>query len=161
VGLLGKLRREDSYRTEVWKWEAEHRAYLEKAAGIGRVDLRCHRDTWTHFLDEFERTKNQRDSDAFRPPDPVNVKDEGDGMLLVPLSGNTLAALLERCRRMHAEFPYSALDKAIGRRVRSAIVQALAEVLPPRGRSGPVAVIVLDDRPAAAGEAQTPPPSTT
>ncbi|PBC72373.1 hypothetical protein BX261_7246 [Streptomyces sp. 2321.6] len=151
MGMWRKLRRR-STREIIWEIEAEHRTHLRKAAGIGRVDLRCHKDTWAHFVAEFEKTKHNHDSAAFRPPAEADIKDEGDGMLLVPLSGNTLAALLDRCRKMCSAH-YSDLDTAIGGRVQTAITTALAKVEPKGDADDPAVIIVLDDRPKAVTDA--------
>ncbi|MFJ1757347.1 hypothetical protein [Kitasatospora sp. NPDC088134] len=129
-------------------WD-HHRMGMVKAAGIGVATLRCHRDTWAYFVDKFANKPMDRDAAAFRPPADEDITDEGEGMITVPLSGSTLAALLSKCRDLQFGAMASDLDKAIGRRVAAAIMQALRHVVPAEGDRSAAPAIVLDDRTAA------------
>lgn len=68
-------------------------------------------------------------------------------MVLVQVSGVTLAALLDRCTDILVYGTnYSQLDKAIAGRVSQAIRQALDYVVPAAEAKGNEVTIVLDDR---------------
>ena len=121
---------------------------LRAATGIGTAKIRCHRDTWDYFIDEFEKTKSRYDSHVFRTR-PEDVVDESNGMILVRVSGTTLAAVLDRCHYMLQYSGHSDLDKAIAARVERAILHTLEHVAPAAEAHDGEATVVLDDRPVA------------
>ncbi|WP_164270109.1 hypothetical protein [Streptomyces anulatus] len=127
-------------------------AHLRTAAGIGTSQIRCHRDTWAYFVEEFEKTTSHRDSHIFRPAAEKDILHEANDMIMVSISGVSLAALLDRCfdiqfRSWTPSWNYTMLDKAIAERVGKAITGALARVVPATEVDGNELVIVLDDRP--------------
>lgn len=121
---------------------------LRAAAGNGIARIRCHQDTWDYFVDEFEKTKSNRGSHVFRTRSE-DIGHEDEGMILVRVSGTTLAALLDRSQHMAFQYgtSYSDLDKAIGARVSQGILRALDHVVPAAEANGSEVTIVLDDRP--------------
>lgn len=70
-------------------------------------------------------------------------------MILVRVSGTTLAAVLDRCHYVSLYSGHSDLDKAIAARVQRAILQTLEHVVPATEANGDEVTIVLDDRPVA------------
>lgn len=120
---------------------------LSAAAGIGTAKVRCHKDTWGYFIDEFDKTKS-RDSQVFRSR-PEDIVNEDDGMIAVRVSGTTLAAVLDRCHYMLLYSGHSDLDRAIAARVSRAILQALDHVVPATEANDEEVTVVLDDRPIA------------
>lgn len=122
--------------------EAQHLQYLTAAAGVGSVQLRCHQDTWSYFLREFE--KHSYNAASFRRPAEEAIVREDGGMIVVPLSGSTVAALLDRCNGMSRRT--EPLDHAMGARVYEAIATVLRGIEPAGGQKGPLPPITLDDR---------------
>ncbi|MEU4955019.1 hypothetical protein [Streptomyces lavendulae] len=134
--------------------ESPHDVKLRAAVGIGIARMRCHNDTWTYLLGEFEKTSDLRTTPVFRPPADDSVVRESNGMITVPMSGSSLAALFDRCRNIRvrpwsSSWNYTSLDKAIASRVESAISEALTHVTPATEAHGVELTIVLDDRPVA------------
>ncbi|MFJ3932644.1 hypothetical protein [Streptomyces sp. NPDC090029] len=128
-----------------------HAANLRAAVGIGTAQMRCHQDTWAYFVEEFEKSSTHRDSHVFRPAAEEVITREVGGMIVVPISGSSLAALLDRCfdiqfRNWSSSWNYSVLDMAIAARVGEAITRALAHVTPAGEADGDELTIVLDDR---------------
>jgi hypothetical protein len=125
---------------------------MSKAAGVGVARIRCHPNTWAYLEENVPQDEDRGPGDAFRPPAQEEIVTEKDGMITVPLSGTSLAAVLSWCRTAVSSTlrgPWSALDASIGRRVGAAISQALRNVIPSHGQDSPTAVIYLDDRIAA------------
>lgn len=130
---------------------------LRAAAGIGIAQIRCHADTWTYFLREFDKTSDHRTTSVFRPPADEDIVREPNGMITLPISGSSLAALYDRCKDIRARpwsstWNYNGLDRAIASRVESAISEALTHVVPASEAQGAELTIVLDDRPIAKTE---------
>ncbi|MET9396025.1 hypothetical protein [Kitasatospora sp. NPDC002965] len=148
------FRRNDEQMVDPLGW-GDHRLNMVKAAGIGVATLRCHKDTWAYFVEKFTSTPRGRNDSTFRPPAAEDITDEGAGMITVPISGSTLAAVLDKCRELQGPVG-SDLDKAIGRRVEAAISQALRHVVPSGGDRSAAPAIVLDDRTAPAEAAARP-----
>ncbi|MFD5506840.1 hypothetical protein ACFWIB_03570 [Streptomyces sp. NPDC127051] len=137
--------------------ESPYEVKLRAAAGIGIAQIRCHADTWTYLLQEFEKTPDVRTTSVFRPAADEDIVREPNGMITVPISGSSLAALFDRCwgiraRPWSSTWNYSNLDKAIASRVESAISEALTHVVPANEAQGAELTIVLDDRPIAKTE---------
>ncbi|MFE4263436.1 hypothetical protein [Streptomyces sp. NPDC056883] len=143
-------------------WPVSYAAYqadLAVAAGIGVARVRCHGHTWAYLLENVAKdgeraytTGPMKQGSAFRPPTEDEVSPDDDGMVTVPLSGITLAAVLSWCRNIqhsdiHSE--WTATDRAIGRRVGAAVSQALGNVVPSDAGASATAVVYLDDRIAA------------
>ncbi|MFB7229624.1 hypothetical protein ACFCY9_18045 [Streptomyces fimicarius] len=104
-----------------------------------------------YFVEEFEKSSTHPDSHVFRPAAEEEITREVDGMIVVPISGSSLAALLDRCfdiqfRHWRSSWNYSMLDKAIAARVGGAITHALAHVMSAAEADGDEFTIVLDDR---------------
>lgn len=131
---------------------------MAKAAGVGVARVRCHRNTWDYLTKEVPRHKRGGPTipesvlnNVFRAPVEEDITAEADGLVTVPLSGSTLAAVLHFCSNIQ-DWPYrpnsayNELDKAIGRRVGSAISQAMQNVVPATDASGATAVVYLDDK---------------
>ncbi|MFD5899633.1 hypothetical protein [Streptomyces sp. NPDC060366] len=133
-----------------------YRSDMAKAAGVGVARVRCHRNTWAYLEESVPRDiestiigPDRGPGTAFRPPAEDEISSDQDGMVTVPLSGTTLAAVLSWCRNVQPDpvnSPWTAVDRSIARRVGSAISQALLNVVPSNGQDGPTAVIYLDDR---------------
>ncbi|MEW1678115.1 hypothetical protein [Streptomyces noursei] len=123
--------------------EAQHLQYMTAAAGVGSVQLRCHQDTWNYFLREFQ--KHSYNAASFRRPAEAAIVREDDGMIVVPLSGSTVAALLDRCNGMSRRT--EPLDHAMGVRVYEAIATVLRKIEPAGEQKIPLPPITLDDRP--------------
>ncbi|MFI7019313.1 hypothetical protein [Streptomyces sp. NPDC050164] len=128
-----------------------HAENLRVAVGIGTAQMRCHQDTWAYFVEEFEKSATHRDSHVFRPAAEEEITCEADGMIVVRISGSSLAALLDRCFDIQfgawrSSWNYSTLDKAIAARVGEAITRALAHVTSVAEADGNELTIVLDDR---------------
>ncbi|WP_128977540.1 hypothetical protein [Streptomyces roseicoloratus] len=154
MGLLDLL-----FRNPEEDDESPYELKLRAAAGIGIAKIRCHADTWAYFLQEFERTSGQVPTSAFRPPANEDIVRETNGMITVPISGSSLAALLDRCCVIRARSwsssssgNYGSVDKAIASRVEAAISEALTHVVPASEAQGAELTIVLDDRPVAKTE---------
>ncbi|MCU7705103.1 hypothetical protein ACGILS_02370 [Streptomyces albidoflavus] len=149
MGLLGWF--SSKHETEEEPSGPSHAENLRVAVGIGTARMRCHRDTWVYFVEEFEKSSTHRDSHVFRPAAEEEITREADGMIVVPISGSSLAALLDRCFDIQFEswrssWNYSTLDKAIAARVGGAITHALAHVTSAAEADGDEFTIVLDDR---------------
>jgi hypothetical protein len=155
LGFIAKLLGKPSYSN----WPASYDSFrgdMAKAAGLGVARIRCHRNTWAYLLENVPKdsetivTGHKREQgSAFRPPAQDEVTTEENAMVTVPLSGTTLAAVLSWCRNIQPNTlssPWTELDRSIGRRVGTAISQALDNVIPSNGANGPTAVIYLDDR---------------
>lgn len=128
-----------------------HAENLRVAVGIGTTQMRCHQDTWVYFVEEFERSSAHPDSHVFRPAAEEEIARETDGMVVVPISGSSLAALLDRCLDIQfghwrSSWNYSTLDKAIAARGGEAITRALAHVTSAAEADGNEPTIVLGDR---------------
>lgn len=72
-------------------------------------------------------------------------------MIVVPISGSSLAALLDRCFHIQigawkSSWNYFTLDKAIAAHVSETITRALAHVTSVATADGNELTIVLDDR---------------
>ncbi|MFH0245829.1 hypothetical protein ACGRHY_26360 [Streptomyces sp. HK10] len=129
---------------------------MAKAAGVAVARVRCHRNTWAYLQENVPQdtettiTGTERGlSAAFKPPAQDEITSEEDGLVTVPLSGTTLAAVLSWCHNIQPNTlgsPWTALDRSIARRVGAAISQALDHVVPSSDANGPTAVIYLDDR---------------
>lgn len=59
--------------------------------------MRCHQDTWAYFVEESEKSSILRDSHVFRPAAEEEIAREVGGMVVVPISGSSLAEPLDRC----------------------------------------------------------------
>jgi hypothetical protein len=158
LGIVDKVL---GQKSDTWpKKHHVHKKDLVKAAGVGVARVRCHRDTWA-FLEKYVPKSRAEDAynsglarDAFTPPGEDEITTEEDGMLTVPLSGTTLAAVLTWCQDIQfGTIRWNSMHKAIGRRVGIAISDALTQLVPSQDHQGPSAVIYLDDRIA---EKQTP-----
>ncbi|MFI6286701.1 hypothetical protein ACIBCM_18450 [Streptomyces sp. NPDC051018] len=128
-----------------------HAENLRVAVGIGTARMRCHQDTWTYFVEEFEKSSAHRDSHVFRPAADEEITREVGGMIGDPISGSSLAALLDRCFDIQfgswsSSWNYSTLDQAIAARLGGAITRALAHVTSAAEADGSELMIVLDDR---------------
>lgn len=124
-----------------------HEALLIKAAGIGEASLICHTDTWWFIV---QRCSTGERMEHFSPPGgDVTVADE-DGKVTVPLSGRTLAAVLDQMSDDAEPGTTPTVEQAVATTVRDAITKAL-EVDDDR-----MPVIIIDSRPlpAAAEEEQ-------
>ncbi|MFD5475820.1 hypothetical protein [Streptomyces hawaiiensis] len=110
-----------------------------------------HQDTWAYFVEGVEKSATHRDLHVFRPAAEEEITREAGGMIVVPISGSSLAALLDRCFDIQfgawrSSWNYSTLDKAIAARVSEAITRALAHVTSVATADGNELTIVLDDR---------------
>jgi hypothetical protein len=156
LGFIAKLLRKKSPYNDWPTSYAGFRADMAKAAGVGVARIRCHRNTWAYLQENVPKdtettfTGTERGpGTAFKPPASDEIASEKDGMVTVPLSGTTLAAVLSWCRNIQPDTlrsPWTELDRSIGRRVGAAISQALDHLVPSTGTDGPTAVIHLDDR---------------
>lgn len=148
MGAIARLLGKEPYND--WpRSYSSFRSDMATAAGVGVARLRCHRNTWAYLEEVVPRDEDRGAGDTFRPPSEEEIVAEKDGLITVPLSGTSLAAVLSWCRTAAANSirgPWSALDASIGRRVGTAISQALRNVVPSHGQDGPTAVIYLDDR---------------
>ncbi|MEV0488059.1 hypothetical protein AB0I69_46625 [Streptomyces sp. NPDC050508] len=147
MGAIARLLGKEPYNN----WPRSHdrfRSDMSKAAGIGVARIRCHRNTWV-YLEENVPWATVRPGTAFYPPTEDEVIPEKDGMVTVALSGTTLAAVLHFCHDIQIHLlrkAWTDLDRAIGRRVGSAISQALLNATPSSDEDRPTTVIYLDDR---------------
>ncbi|MFJ6901908.1 hypothetical protein [Streptomyces hokutonensis] len=152
MGAIARLLGKELYNN----WPRNHdsfRSDMSKAAGIGVARIRCHRNTWFYLEENIPRSTG-RPGAGFSSPGEDEITAEKDGMVTVALSGTTLAAALYFCRYLQT-YPvtgaWTDLDRAIGRRVGSAISHALLNVTPSSDEDEPTTVIYLDDRIAAKG----------
>ncbi|MDH6711225.1 hypothetical protein P3T27_007978 [Kitasatospora sp. MAA19] len=132
--------------------KARQQQDLVNAAGVGLARLRCHKDTWAYLADAVAGERHSHGPGrVFRAPAAQDISNEGNGMIVVPLSGSSLAALLSFCRTSQGVIGnWSPLEQAIGQRTEAAICAALERVEPADGDHSDSAVIVLDDQPAPA-----------
>ncbi|MFF3337863.1 hypothetical protein [Streptomyces flavidovirens] len=110
--------------------------------------VRCHRNTWA-YLEENVPKATVAPRTAFCAPTEEEITTEEDGMVTVALAGTSLAAVLHFCRDVHTHLmtaSWTELDRAIARRVGSAISEAMNNVIPSNGEDGPTALIYLDDK---------------
>jgi len=150
VGAIARLLGKQPYNDWPKSYDS-FRSDMAKAAGVGVARVRCHRNTWAYLEKNVPKETRQGPGAAFCPPTEEEITVEKDGMVTVPLSGTSLAAVLSFCRRIQSTFssPWSELDRSIGRRIGAAISHALEDLIPSNGQDGPTAVIYLDDRIAA------------
>jgi hypothetical protein len=126
-----------------------HQRRLAKAAGVSRVTLVCHPDTWAEIVEM---------SSEVVLPLKVEAETIGreDGLTAVSLSGVSLVRVLEITQTIcQAESPfglgispkYSAPDRAVAVRVYLAIARSLNNIERYQTRGEPMPDIVIDDRP--------------
>lgn len=78
---------------------------MAKAAGVGAARIRCHNNTWSYLEEAVPRDEHPGGGDDLRPPAEEEIVTEKDGMVTVPLSGTSLAAVLSWCCRTTAGGP--------------------------------------------------------
>ncbi|MFI6881175.1 hypothetical protein ACIBL6_47795 [Streptomyces sp. NPDC050400] len=154
--LRALFRRKLPYKDWPGSWERVA-SDMAKAAGVGVARVRCHRNTWDYLASQVPDHKDGGSTptsvvdNVFRAPAEEDIISEAEGLVTVPLAGSTLAAVMHFCANIQ-DWPYvpnrayNELDKAIGRRVGAAISEALQNVVPAAGASGPEAVVYLDDK---------------
>ncbi|MER7794852.1 hypothetical protein [Streptomyces sp. NPDC097640] len=99
-----------------------HEALLIKAAGIGQTHLICHMDTWNFIIEQC--SIGQR-STHFNPPAADTLSVEERGMVTVPVSGRTLAAILDQMNEDSLSGALPTVTPAVATAVRDAILEAL------------------------------------
>lgn len=110
-----------------------------KAAGVGNTTLICHRHTWQR-LDSLwgEYPLYRRASDVWAK----DVKDIGEGMVQVPLSGPNLVMLLKLTNKRR----FSADKRALTRRAYAQVAKVIDAVDPDASPGRSIPPIVLDDK---------------
>jgi hypothetical protein len=131
---------------------------MTKAAGVSRVTLVCHPDTWAEVVEMSSEVKMSLNADG-------DIIPRENGLTAVPLSGVSLSRVLQITRRICQEeaentlFPapkYSAPDRAVAARVYLAIAHSLGKVERYQTHGEPMPDIVIDDRPGTtSGTAST------
>jgi hypothetical protein len=151
MGLISELLRKQKPPYSDWPRSYDSfRSDMATAAGIGVARIRCHGNTWAYLQENVPQDPWRGSGTAFAPPSDDEIEAGDDGMVTVPISGTTAAAILSFCRSIQSTSSWGELDCAIGRRVGSAISRALENVIPSASAEGPTAVIYLDDQLAAA-----------
>ncbi|MGW4075967.1 hypothetical protein ACWELB_21060 [Streptomyces asiaticus] len=119
-----------------------HEVSLIKAAGIAEAYLICHADTWDFIVEEC--AVGQRSPHFHQPPADAIAVEEG-GMVTVPLSGRTVAAVLDQMN----EHSLSGATPAVTQAVATAVREAILEML--EGDEGQRPFIIIDSRPRVVG----------
>lgn len=124
----------------------QHGDDLQTAAGVATVDVICQQDLWDFIVEHTEK----HSSSDFRPPaEGLIVQDEG--MVTVPLSGRSLAAVLEAMYAIETDESAPAVHQALATRFFIAAHSVLAGVGARSDRLIPVLPIRIDDRSGGRG----------
>jgi hypothetical protein len=117
---------------------------MRLAAGIARVELSCHADTWEWLEGRL------RSGYDWRPMEGGRVQPKPERMVTVDLSGPRVVAILERLRATDAWWHFS-VDRSNAARLHQVFLEAIEGVDPEWPGEAPVRVVV-DDRARGASE---------
>jgi hypothetical protein len=127
---------------------------FDLAAGISRIELQCHRETWRSLVDGVKKSKKSDGEEKSILPgeDDDSVKAEDD-MITVQLSGIDLMSILRITasdRIVESFDPGEPAALAIAFRLRKEIVKILGRIAPQdevhQGQGEKLPAIVLDDK---------------
>lgn len=125
-----------------------HQRRLTKAAGVSKVTLVCHPDTWDEVIGMSSMQKISLKVDG-------DVVKRDDALVEVPLSGVSLVGILQITRNiwwtladvnLTYTHKYAPHDRAIALRVYLAIARFLGKVQSYEAHGAPLPAIVIDDR---------------
>jgi len=101
-----------------------HEVLLLKAASIAEATLICHEDTW-HFIVSQCSTGQRLTHFHFTSPSGDEISKGEAGKVKVPLSGRTLAAVLDQMVHDSQLTVTPTVEQAVAKTVRDSIIRAL------------------------------------